>query len=612
MASITSQAKLEEGLQPISSELYPTSEGQVSNQGMHIPDLRMLDGKNVMPTLKGYTSYFGQNSKIGADAIPSYVQDVLCYRTFSGNTILIALVRDGLYIKSLAGDGTATVTTTATEISIELENNENMGWTRVLTTVPTGSWENWTHCIIRNKLYLYQKGLGKILRLDSIIFGEFALALLDPTYIIGTGQKNEITITGEEGLNEGTYKEFEYLVDGGSLGKFRIDIATSTQAYTAPEQWEQKLPASNLFSVHANVTTRTKTNWENYFNTLITTNSGGRYPEILKTFDAQGSIDGTTSEFEITGVSNSGYGDWYDSPYGTGWVKIDFTIETDYYSGDHSWTFTYGADTVTFSWLTGASYHDKIQAVYDAFAPVFGVDADDRNRLLYIIPSNPGELRVIIMFKDDSWVTGSGWPGFFEKAFRLEDSITGEWANVDITGVPTAFPGTFLSNKVRMASQSLGYDHDRMTYMGSYNVHFATAITEVLPVSTPMYWGMAGWVTNFVSDGVTDIATLMRAAAIALANDPTNDLELLYDAGGVVINYDNPNFDPITVVTSHWGAGSGAGNQGVFGIAARIDGGVVTGAIPAAAWDYVAEPINYYTQANIAANGFNTGDATFC
>lgn len=608
MASITSQGKVQDGLQPIASELYPTSKGQVSNQGMHIPDIDMVDGKNIMPTLNGYTSFFGKNQQIGADAIPTEVQDILSYRTFSGNTILIALVRDGLYVKTLAGDGVATVTETATEINVELFQNEYMSWTRILTTVPVSSWEIWTHCIIRNKLYLYQKGLGFLLRVDSIIYGEFEFKKLNPTYVIGTGQKNSITITGEEEIGAGTYKEFEFLVNAISWGKFRIDISTSTGAYSAPEQWEEKLSIPNIFSVHANISTRTKNNWQNFFSayTMIT-NTGGRTPTIKRTLELEGFVDGATSELNIDSYSPGSYPDPWDSPNAKQFRIIDFTIDlTAFNSADFEiermspgppfWSAICG-----FSWTAGATLDQKIDAILDGFKTDFNAPLTQDYILDMINPDPNGSVRIIFFVEESDGNTP------YDHAYRVIDNTSGDFASITEWDVYT--PGTDIS----MANSVEFFDHDYMSYLGPYNVHFTSDSNEILPLGTPITFSMAGYdIEETLSDGVTPAIQLMREAAIALAQKSTNDLELLYDDGSwTIINFDNPNFDPVDVQASHHYLANGINEYRSFGIRSRIRGGVVAGSLPDAAWDYTNEPINFYEFLQFQANGFNTGDATF-
>lgn len=365
MASITSQAKLEEGLNPVSSELMATSKGLVSNQGMHIPDLDLIDGKNIMPTLFGYTSFFGLNSKVGADAIDTQVQDVLSYRTFTGNTVLIALCRDGLFLKALAGEGTGTVNETATEVTVELENNQNLSWTRILTTIPSGPFENWTYVIIRNKLYLYQKGLGKILRLDGDVFGTLIFQKLDPSYIIGTGQKNSFTITIEDDSDQpagGTYKEFEYLLDAASLGKFRVPIGTAVKVSQAPKVWESLLASSGLFSAHVTETSRIETDFSfwvtpqphPYKSLAGYTDQDGFDADIEDadfSFDLEAAIDGPESRISVVGSGLTPKKFYilqniFDLPYFNAGAAIDVDIEVNLGSGIYQNTFT-------LSWVAG-------------------------------------------------------------------------------------------------------------------------------------------------------------------------------------------------------------------------------------------------------------------
>lgn len=106
--AITSQAAIDKGLRIVDDSRYPISKGQVSNTGMHIPDLDIIDGKNVLPTNAGYISFFGKDRALDDTIIGSdKVQEIITYRTKYGDSIQLALTRNGLYVSSLHGDGTA-------------------------------------------------------------------------------------------------------------------------------------------------------------------------------------------------------------------------------------------------------------------------------------------------------------------------------------------------------------------------------------------------------------------------------------------------------------------------------------------------------------------------
>lgn len=471
MSSITSQAKIQEGLQPINSELFPTSAGEVSKQGMHIPDLNMIDGKNIMPTLGGYTSFFGQNSKVGAGAISTDVQDIICYRTFSGNTILIAFVRDGLWIKSLAGDGTATVTDAATEVNIELENNELMGWTKVLTTVPTSPWENWTWCIIRNKLYMYQKGVGKLLRLDSIIYGEFEIAKLDPTYIIGTGQRNEITLTVEDDSAQpagGSYKEFEYLVDGSSYGKYRSELGTAAQVSIAPERWAAKLAASGLFSVLLTETSRTETDFSYNLKLPDSYESDGNYTPVA-------TIDGPNSRLSASMTTGA--------PYACAPTIYcaDANIPFTGYTGN--WELTVQGTTVAFTFTTETP-------------------AERLEKVLDLIGDNFSD--IIIVYSVESQGTDYEFEWFFRGAW---DEITFSLKHIDTA---TEFAGF----AVLWEDPHPDATNDERDFLTEFVMSIQTLVT-IFPFGTTHTYEIGAISFTVTHDGVNTYTTNVRAALVA-------------------------------------------------------------------------------------------------
>jgi hypothetical protein len=154
-------------------------------------------GKNILPTDLGYTSFFGLGNTIGASTLLKDVQEILSYRTLTGDTLLFALCRDGCYFRALAGDGTATLTNIAAappepaKIKVDLEADELAGWTFLFNS-PQGStspWHLWTQALLENELYLYQKGMKFIARISSTEKGQFFVERLIPAYIISASSK---------------------------------------------------------------------------------------------------------------------------------------------------------------------------------------------------------------------------------------------------------------------------------------------------------------------------------------------------------------------------------------------------------------------------------------
>jgi hypothetical protein len=108
VATLTSQAKLKEGLVIIDEELAPSSSGKVSEQGFHVPDVDLVDAKNTLPTIHGYTSFFGKDDKLEGTALVGDIQEQITYKTIHGDVIQIAFASTGIWIRALAGDAVGT------------------------------------------------------------------------------------------------------------------------------------------------------------------------------------------------------------------------------------------------------------------------------------------------------------------------------------------------------------------------------------------------------------------------------------------------------------------------------------------------------------------------
>ncbi len=513
MASITSQAKLIEGLQPINSELMPTSKGIVSDRGMHIPDLDLIDGKNIMPTLYGYTSFFGMNSKVGAGVIPTDVQEVLSYRTFAGNTILIALVRDGLFLKALAGDGTGTVNETATEVTIELEHNSRLSWTRILTTIPTGPFENWTHVILRNKLYLYQKGLGFILRVDGDTFGTVIFQKLDPSYIIGNGQKNSFTITIEDDSQQpagGTYKEFEYLLDAVSLGKFRVDIGTPVKVSRAPAQWENLLSASGLFSAHVEESSRTETDFE-VRGTLINHPIDILYPDGINTgfgsgiitLNVEASIDGPESTIAV--IKNSDNGN----------SVVQQQLRVDLSSSNTATLYTLTIGIGTGSEYTKTAVVSPTTIARTKCAAVIAMIEEACDEVLNFITGNY-DLRIANSSCQGRYRDGvvSATLAFSQQAISLG---LNNWSIEDNLGniVLSSDPGLIAFTQISSASTVYGVV-DPVSAPDNNILFFDAQSFSIVTAGTVFFVDCAGATASYVVQGGDTYAVVMNALAAAL------------------------------------------------------------------------------------------------
>jgi len=185
----------------VNRSLVPLNPEAVSESVTYDPRTRAnpipYSGKNILPTDLGYTSFFGLGNTIGASTLLNDVQEILSYRTLTGDTLLFALCRDGCYFRALAGDGTPTLTSVAAappepeKIKVDLAADELASWTFLFNS-PQGStspWHLWTQALLENELYLYQKGMKFIARISSTEKGQFFVEKLLPGYIINGANK---------------------------------------------------------------------------------------------------------------------------------------------------------------------------------------------------------------------------------------------------------------------------------------------------------------------------------------------------------------------------------------------------------------------------------------
>ena len=239
--AITSQFNLEQGLRIVDDALYPVSMGKVSDTGMHIPDLDIIDGKNIIPTQAGYTSYFGKDRNIDDTVLASLkVQEIITYRTKHGDVIQLAFTNNGLYLSSLSGSDTAVRSYTAAVgsvpafITIDLPAGKG-DWIWVLgsTLGHASPWELWTYVLIKNNLYIYYKGLKHIYKLYSVEPEQVLFDELDPSFIISTDKVWQFTINAED-RSEGddTYKSVEFNTDSGIyLGTYSHPVDKAHQVW---------------------------------------------------------------------------------------------------------------------------------------------------------------------------------------------------------------------------------------------------------------------------------------------------------------------------------------------------------------------------------------------
>lgn len=105
------------------------------------------DGKNILPTALGYTSYFGENTRlnIGDGLKEVKVQHIFQYQAVNMRTLSIALCETGIYIANSS------------------EGPNSFNWQLVVdlsADFVEGVRRLWTFCVISNRLYMYQQGNG--------------------------------------------------------------------------------------------------------------------------------------------------------------------------------------------------------------------------------------------------------------------------------------------------------------------------------------------------------------------------------------------------------------------------------------------------------------------
>lgn len=105
------------------------------------------EGYNFLPTSYGYKSYFGTNSKLKVNTLPSRVQHILLWQLPSFKSRLIALCEDGIWVATA--------------------DDYYPSWIHLIThTYNSNVFEEWTWCIIENILYMYKQGKSVVYKTD--------------------------------------------------------------------------------------------------------------------------------------------------------------------------------------------------------------------------------------------------------------------------------------------------------------------------------------------------------------------------------------------------------------------------------------------------------------
>jgi hypothetical protein len=182
-----------------------------------LPDGKIVayDGQDILPTLVGYKSFFGIQDQLGSVALPATeVQESFVYSTEQNQLILIALCGDGLWLRTLEGEGTFGIVDTASEVTVTFPTGLG-SWTKIISPsiAIVNPWKLWTKVILKNKLYLYVNGLSYIVRLSSPSVGTLVLEKLEPTYIISDVAKQwKYQVSLDLVLGNSSYKQVS--IDG--------------------------------------------------------------------------------------------------------------------------------------------------------------------------------------------------------------------------------------------------------------------------------------------------------------------------------------------------------------------------------------------------------------
>lgn len=237
------RADLNQTVLIINPETLPSSRDSFTTSGIYQPDFTLLDGKNCLPSVTGYFSFFGTEVDFGDNYPVDDVQDVITFRTHTGDTLLIGMSPDGLYMKSVAGNAVPTTDdniNTPDPDADTLRGRHLIGWEDItmpqgkcdwirIANAPLGSpnpWSLWTYAIVNNKLYFYQQGLGYIVHIYGHEKDIIRVDRLEPSYIIGEVDQYQWIINGVDSNTSCTDTEKSIQIPGvGTFYVFNLDKA---------------------------------------------------------------------------------------------------------------------------------------------------------------------------------------------------------------------------------------------------------------------------------------------------------------------------------------------------------------------------------------------------
>ena len=166
---------------PLDPKVFPQS--MHGTQGEDSPEQKIpvmaYEGKNILPTAQGYSSYFGISRTLDIDALPARCDKIFILQNEFYRNILIALTESGIYVK---------------------QGNTVGAWTQVVVMSPAAddsAHYDWTTTVINQKLYAYRQGHPSY----QLIVGHGRIWMISPTFfhpfLRWRTQLNSLTSMGE-------------------------------------------------------------------------------------------------------------------------------------------------------------------------------------------------------------------------------------------------------------------------------------------------------------------------------------------------------------------------------------------------------------------------------
>jgi hypothetical protein len=198
VAKMITAVDLAKGLVSPFPDAAPREVDTYSNSGAFLPQVKVLDVVNALPTEYGYLSFFGEEQQLGSIPGEDWVQEVIVLRTLSGIMLLVALCPGGLWLccpgsydtvalASVSPLPTPAVAHLTARKTLTLSNG-GFNWVKVAgcTNPSPNPWKWWTYAIVNNRIYFYQQGLAAIVEIADNHKQQVRIDWFKPASIIGT------------------------------------------------------------------------------------------------------------------------------------------------------------------------------------------------------------------------------------------------------------------------------------------------------------------------------------------------------------------------------------------------------------------------------------------